>query len=482
MKRITASILFLLVSILNFGQCPPEDVNGNVIISSQAEIDNFALMYPSCTMLQENLIISGSDITSLVGLNQIESVFSSLTISNTLITNISGLEGIEFTHDAAGISISENPSLVSIQGLVVSTSQPIDLFVHINPNLESLEGLSGITELSSLWLVSNDSLINLTGLENVNSIIPAMGVTNYISVSSNSSLVNFNGLQNVLILPGATEMHITANPSLTTMDGFLASGSAVYFVSIRQNNNLPNLIGLEGLHTVFNQLWVAENESLESFEGLGIQNEYVNDIIIFDNPVLTSLSALNGVTEVGGLLIDNCDTLINLAGLENLYVQGLEGYYFWLRNNDNLADLSAIEDNVFVGLPHLDISGNSSLSICHVTSICNFLESGGVHIIENNAPGCNNAPQVLQGCETLSVLDFNLTEAVQIYPNPVSETLRIESSEEMVIQTITVYSILGETVLETFEESIDFSSISSGVYFVEVETDRGSVVKRIVKQ
>jgi hypothetical protein len=82
----------------------------------------------------------------------------------------------------------------------------------------------------------------------------------------------------------------------------------------------------------------------------------------------------------------------------------------------------------------------------------------------------------------LSTTDFTLNE-VKIYPNPVSNTLFI-SSNNIVIDSITIYSLTGKKVLEDSKRvnSIDVSGLSKGMYFIEVHSDSEKTVKKFIKK
>ena len=79
-----------------------------------------------------------------------------------------------------------------------------------------------------------------------------------------------------------------------------------------------------------------------------------------------------------------------------------------------------------------------------------------------------------------------LTSALNIYPNPVNDKLYIETEVE--IKEINVYTITGVIVGQQSTDngqqtlSIDMSDLNSGVYFVEIKTNEGNIVKRIIKK
>ncbi len=70
--------------------------------------------------------------------------------------------------------------------------------------------------------------------------------------------------------------------------------------------------------------------------------------------------------------------------------------------------------------------------------------------------------------------------SLKIYPNPVNDFLTIELEEE--ISSVKIISLDGRILLnESSENIIDVTSLSAGIYFVEIKTDRNSYRKKIVK-
>jgi tRNA(Ile2) C34 agmatinyltransferase TiaS len=72
-----------------------------------------------------------------------------------------------------------------------------------------------------------------------------------------------------------------------------------------------------------------------------------------------------------------------------------------------------------------------------------------------------------------------------IYPNPVNDKLYIETQTQT--QTIEIYDVYGrqqdyKTTRLQGNVVIDVENLKSGIYFVEIKTNEGNIVKRIVKQ
>ena len=81
-----------------------------------------------------------------------------------------------------------------------------------------------------------------------------------------------------------------------------------------------------------------------------------------------------------------------------------------------------------------------------------------------------------------SITEENIT--FDIYPNPVNDKLNIVTEAE--VEEVVVYDIYGrhqvtKSPSHQGDLTIDASELNSGIYFVEIKTNEGNIVKRIVK-
>ena len=84
---------------------------------------------------------------------------------------------------------------------------------------------------------------------------------------------------------------------------------------------------------------------------------------------------------------------------------------------------------------------------------------------------------------TLSSESFEANK-FSIYPNPVNNNLNIQS-ENRDIQIIEIYNLNGKLVLQhkyNLNEAIDVSSLAKGLYVLKVQTEAGSITKKLVKK
>lgn len=77
--------------------------------------------------------------------------------------------------------------------------------------------------------------------------------------------------------------------------------------------------------------------------------------------------------------------------------------------------------------------------------------------------------------------DF-LKDNINIFPNPISNTLEIQLSSQVFIENVEVITISGKKLFETNNTSIDFSALQAGLYFLEIETSKGTITKKVFKK
>lgn len=90
---------------------------------------------------------------------------------------------------------------------------------------------------------------------------------------------------------------------------------------------------------------------------------------------------------------------------------------------------------------------------------------------------------VASSSDTLSAKSFLALSSLSIYPNPVTNTLTIESSEPL--NGFKLFNVYGALIYESKEKSetihADLRVLSSGIYFVTVHNDKGFTTRKIIK-
>jgi len=88
--------------------------------------------------------------------------------------------------------------------------------------------------------------------------------------------------------------------------------------------------------------------------------------------------------------------------------------------------------------------------------------------------------------KTLSTQDFEFANYFTLYPNPAKSVLNISSKETIEVKSISIYTTLGQLVLVIPNaekvSKIDVSSLTTGNYFIKINSDRGTSNTRFIKE
>ena len=323
------------------------------------------------------------------------------------INDLGPLSGI--TSIGKHLYIVDNDSLESISGL-----ENLDLIAENlnfwNNEVEDLSGLSTLTTINGRFDFRNNDLENFLGLQNLTSV----GGDIYIR---SNHLNNFIGLENLDSIAG--NLSIVAN-DITDFNGFNGLLHIAGSLSLFSNEDINSLTGFENLQSIGGNLSLADNDDFTDLEGLNNLMSIEGDLNINDEYNLETLQGLNSLVSIGGeMKIQENYALLNLDGLENLATIGSNLTLFRndeLENLDGLSGLSAINGELNVNdnenlsslaglnnLAPLTISSlilkkNNNLSVCHQPVICDYLQIGNPVLIEDNKSGCESFEEVSFYC------------------------------------------------------------------------------------
>ena len=81
-------------------------------------------------------------------------------------------------------------------------------------------------------------------------------------------------------------------------------------------------------------------------------------------------------------------------------------------------------------------------------------------------------------------VEENETGNIDIYPNPTTGELRIESGE-LRVENVVIYDVFGKiqkTENGKMENTIDISHLATGIYFVKIRTESGEIARKVLKE
>lgn len=482
--------------------CPPTScLPEGITFATQEQIDNFQTNYPGCNEIEGDVTIfdnwSGS-ITNLNGLDILTSIGGFLDIANNnALTNLSGLQNLYSI--GGNLNISNNDALTNLSGLENLTTIGGNIWVYQNEVLISIVGLQNLTSINDALVIGHNPSLSTCGelwlcnyLDNPNSSIMindnAWGCNSVIEVAnscgnslpclpyghyyfvSQSDIDNFQQ-----VFPNCTELEgdVIINSGgisvdkINNLDGLSMVTSIEGWLGLWNNSELVTLSGLDNLNYIGGSLMIGHyfngsNGALTSLNGLNSLTSIGGNLEIWENPVLEGLTELNNLTSVGGSIT-------------------IGSFYSWSGNN-SLLSLSGL-DNITAGsITNLWIQNNISLSNCDVLSICNYLAApNGTINIGNNAPGCNSQEEVEEACLT-SVKDFSIGDKISIFPNPGIDLLTISTPKGVTIDDAIIYNQTGQKVLQgnPVNNTLDISKLQHGMYIIELETEQGTIRKKLI--
>ena len=99
---------------------------------------------------------------------------------------------------------------------------------------------------------------------------------------------------------------------------------------------------------------------------------------------------------------------------------------------------------------------------------------------------CANGESEQSEPYTVNVQEVSLEEYAnrfEVYPNPADEVLFVNTTEN--INEVNIFNVVGVCVYSESDfttDGIDISDFNSGVYFIRINTEKGDVIKRFIKQ
>jgi hypothetical protein len=96
-------------------------------------------------------------------------------------------------------------------------------------------------------------------------------------------------------------------------------------------------------------------------------------------------------------------------------------------------------------------------------------------LLKTDKYGC-----IVQDCQLTGLEEIQELQELNVFPNPSQNVFYINASQE--IKNVSVFTINGKRILQdnlnsTFSR-IDLTDFSSGIYFVEVQTEKGEMIRR----
>lgn len=87
----------------------------------------------------------------------------------------------------------------------------------------------------------------------------------------------------------------------------------------------------------------------------------------------------------------------------------------------------------------------------------------------------------VNSCLPLNTKEFEVNYGITIYPNPASNVLHINSSNDFSIMDSIIFDVTGKIILSiNNQKTIDVSKLNTGIYFIKVITDKGEYKQKFI--
>ncbi|WP_025741992.1 Ig-like domain-containing protein [Aquimarina pacifica] len=187
---------------------------GDVQVLSQKELEDFIdkgyVQINGVFSIGDVSIASSYEVTDLTPLEKLISV-RTLVIYYLTLESLEGIENLKI--DGGWIDIAFNPNLKNLKGFPKNENSSLSVYLKGNKNLEEINDLDHLKLLKSLYIIGNEKLANLIGLDNLESI---EGVLNIVD---NILIENLTPLSNLLSVEGFVK--INENTSLYDFCGLV---------------------------------------------------------------------------------------------------------------------------------------------------------------------------------------------------------------------------------------------------------------------
>ena len=425
---------------------------GNVTLTTQAQVNQFAIDYPNCTQINGNLKINGAAIINLNGLSTITNVTGYVGVYDTTqLQNFTGLENL--TTIGMSLDVEGNPGLINTIGLTGLTNVGTEIQIANNPLLQNINSLSNVTTTGGgIWIVNNPQLQSFNGLQNI------LQIGGDVEIRNNALLNDITALENIdptSITPSdGYGITITNNPNLSVcnLPNFCA------FLANPVGTHPRNISG--NLAACVNEQAVAEACSPTPPAGCLTVTSTVPQFPTSTFPPQCT-GSLESITPSNNAETGEYSKVALTAGVAYTFSSSVNTDYVTISNEDGTviytygtasATWTATANEVVRFYIHLDDECNSSTAFRTRRVQCSNL----------------SIPE-----STVSTLSF--------YPNPVKNVLNF--SEEVTDVKITDVSGRAVKQFSTPGKSVDLSNLSKGVYIMSATTEEGKIVlKKIMKE
>lgn len=407
-------------------------VSGNLTVSSTG-LYNFYELFDAC---------AGNSIACSSGSTTIQSLVAGITYKLRISREESDLEynpNYNDTFRIVALAIANNDTCANAENIIVSETENTVNFEILSAQLNTEEGCSGSATQSyaDIWYKFTMPSFNGGTITQGNVLIDGTAFTNKFAVYDAC---------------GGTEIDCFENSKIVES---LISGTNYKIRVYRTAADYANTNYKSFKITAFAD---SQNDECASSENLTVTN---------------TATTIN--FEFGGA----ASNLETICGTEDTFVD--IWYDFTV---PEVGNIEIANGGFYDGFELYDACAGTQVDcFTGITGTLSNLVSGTNYKLRVFRPQNQNQHTVksfdIAFQSTLGVNEFDLSDKINIYPNPTSDVINIQS--QLTIDRVELYDVIGKKALVSKQtQNISTNHLQTGVYFLKVTTNEGELVKRVV--
>jgi hypothetical protein len=177
--------------------------------------------------------------------------------------------------------------------------------------------------------------------------------------------------------------------------------------------------------------------------------------------------------------------MIDTAKFDIASLVPMKGSHSFVTNITSGNKVEFIFENINLPFDDANNDGYVAFKIKTVPTLVNgdtFSNSASIYFDYNFPIVTNTATTTIAA---LNNQDFEFSNYFRLYPNPVHDVLKITTKETITISSVSIYNTLGQLVVvipnAQNTKTIDVSNLTTGNYFIKINSDKGTSNTKFIK-
>jgi Secretion system C-terminal sorting domain len=420
------------------------------------------------TFLDSKLDLRECPALESLDLNSVQGLLTNLDLSHntnlkTLVIRVTTIEALD---------LSKNPNLTHVE-------------VDYNQNLKVLNLKNGNTSgITNLYVTNMNTSSPTPSLNNicVDDVTFANSKTSTSGPWYKDSYINYTTTCDTYVPDDNFELVLQSGgyDSGSPDDKVPTSNISSVTALDVSNKNIADLTGIESFTSL--QTLTCNGNNLTNLDLT--YNSMLTTLVVSGNSLFTNIILPDGANIINSKksranrtnLVNSTLVTLDLSSnaLTSLDLRNYSKLTTIKVNNNNLTFLNVQNgNNTNIPSANFDASGNSGLTDIIVDDV-SYATTTWTNV---------DAGVSFSTSTTLGVEDTVLNSKITVYPNPTQGNIVVKASIDYTIKNMTVYSVTGRLVkyFRNANNSLDISNLVNGIYFLKINTDKGTLTKKIVK-